>query len=245
MNGTNGSLGRQQKAGGWAALYLALALIAAMPYFLLVVDYQGATTPADKVALIVNNYSSMYAMYFVTYIAFGFALGVLALTLYDRLGAEAPFAARLAVGAGAFWAFALVACGMIFTYGMTTIVALAETDASAAAAVWQGIEPVALGIGGAGGEILGGVWVLLVSVIAVRTRALPKALGWLGVLVGTAGLASAVPALNDAVMAFGVLQIVWLTWLGAALLRMPALAYAAEEMRVGTVGTAHALGSVS
>ena len=226
MNGTNGAVARQQRLGGWAALYLALALIAAMPYFLLVVDYQGATTAADKVALIVSNYSSMYAMYFVTYIFFGFALGVLALGLYDRLRAEAPFAARLAAGAGALWAFALVACGMVYTYGMTTIVKLAETDSAVAATVWQGIEPVALGLGGAGGEVLGGLWVLLVSVIALRTRALPRALGWLGAVVGAAGLVSAVPALNDAVMAFGVLQIVWLVWLSVALLKtkVPAVA---------------------
>lgn len=218
MNGTNGVVARQQRLGGWAALYLALALIAAMPYFLLVVDYQGATTAADKVALIVSNYPSMYAMYFVTYIFFGFALGVLALELHDRLRADAPFASRLAAGAGALWAVALVACGMVYTYGMTTIVRLAEADAAAAAATWQGIEPVALGLGGAGGEVLGGLWVLLVSVIALRARVLPRMLAWLGLVVGAAGLASAVPALNDAVMAFGVLQIVWLAWLGVALL---------------------------
>lgn len=218
MDGTTGNLARQQKVGGWAALYLALALIAAMPYFLLVVDYQGATIAADKVALIVSNYSSMYAMYFVTYIAFGFALGVLALALHDRLRAEAPFVSRLAAGAGTLWAVALVACGMVFTYGMTSVVALAGTDTAAAAITWQGIEPVALGLGGAGGEILGGLWVLLVSVIALRTRALPRMLGRLGLAVGIAGLASAVPAMNDAVMAFGVLQIAWLAWLGVALL---------------------------
>jgi hypothetical protein len=226
MDGTKGSLERQQKAGGWSALYLALALVAAMPFFLLVVDYQGATTAADKVALIVSNYSSMYAMYLITYVVFGFALGVLALALYDRLRAEAPFAARLAAGAGTLWAVVLVACGLVFTYGMTTIVKLAETDASAAATVWRGIEPVALGLGGAGGEVLGGLWVLLVSVIALRTNALPRMLSGLGLAVGIAGMASVVPALNNAVMAFGILQIVWLAWLGVALLKTKAPAIA-------------------
>ena len=81
---------RRQKAGGVAALYLALAYLAAMPYFLLVVDYQGATTAAEKVALVVGNYASMYAMYLATYVFFGIALGVLAFALYDRLQARAP-----------------------------------------------------------------------------------------------------------------------------------------------------------
>ena len=67
---------RRQKAGGVAALYLALTYLAAMPYFLLVVDYQSATTVAEKVALIVGSYPSMYAMYIATYVLGGIALGV-------------------------------------------------------------------------------------------------------------------------------------------------------------------------
>ena len=60
---------KRQKAGGIAAIYIALALFAAMPYFLLVVDYRSAGTIAEKVALIVANYSSTYAVYLVTYAA--------------------------------------------------------------------------------------------------------------------------------------------------------------------------------
>ena len=46
----------QRTAGGVAALHLAFALLAAIPYFLVVVDYPGATTAADKVDLIVDHY---------------------------------------------------------------------------------------------------------------------------------------------------------------------------------------------
>lgn len=208
----------QQKAGGVAALYLALAYLAAMPYFLLVVDYPGATTAAERVARVVDNYSSMYAMYLVTYVFFGVALGVLAFALHDRLRVAAPLTARIATTVGVLWSFALVASGMVFTYGMTTIVSLAQTDRAQATLAWQAIEPVALALGGAGGEVLGGLWVLLVSWAALRTRALPKALSWLGVVIGTAGLVSVVPPLHDAAYAFGLLQIAWLVWLGVALI---------------------------
>ncbi len=210
---------RQQKAGGAAALYLAAAYIAAMPYFLLVVDYPNATTVADKVALILTNHSSMYAMYLVTYVVFGIALGVLGLALYDRLRPVAPFAARIATAVGVLWACMLVASGMVFNYGMTTVVTLAETDPTQAAAVWQAIEPIAQGLGGAGGELLGGLWVLLVSSIALRGGVLPKALGWLGVGIGVAGLASVVPPLQPLSYAFGLLQIVWFIWLGVTMMR--------------------------
>lgn len=209
---------RRQQAGGVAALYLALAFVAAMPYFLLVVDYPGASTAEDKVALVVGNYPSMYAMYLATYAVFGIALGVLALALWDRLHAVAPFTVRVATAIGLLWSFALVTSGLVFTYGMTTIEALAATDPARAVLTWQAVETVAHGLGGSGGELLGGLWVLLVSVVVVRSGALPKGLGWLGVLIGVVGLTSVVPPLHNAAIAFGLLQIPWFVWLGVVLM---------------------------
>jgi hypothetical protein len=75
------------------------------------------------------------------------------------------------------------------------------------------------GLGGSGGELLGGLWVLLVSVAALRTGGLPKVLKWLGVAIGTAGVLSVVPVLKDLAYGFGLLQIVWFVWLGIVMLR--------------------------
>jgi hypothetical protein len=203
------------RAGGVAALYLALALLAAIPYFLLVVDYPGATTAADKVALIADHYPSMYVVYLATYVLFGIAVGVLAVTVHDRLRADGPVTARIATFVALVWSFVLVASGLVFTYGMTAVQTL---PASERAAAWQAIEPVALALGGAGGELLGGVWVLLISVIVLRGATLPRSLGWLGVVIGVVGLISVVPPLHDAAVAFGLLQIMWFAWLGVILL---------------------------
>jgi hypothetical protein len=223
---------RRQRAGGLAALYLALAYVAAMPYFLWVVDYPNATTAAAKVALVVNGYPSMYAMYVATYMVFGVALAVLVIALHDRLRDGAPFLARLATVVGLLWSAALVASGMVFTYGMTVIVGLAATDLAQAALVWQALEPVALGLGGAGGEFLGGMWVLLLSWVAVRSDVMPRALGWLGVVIGAFGLVSVVPSLHDAAYAFGLLQIAWFAWLGGVLVA-GRTTYASREGLVG------------
>lgn len=220
---------RGQKAGGVAALYIALALLAAMPYFLVVVDYLGAETAAEKVALVVANYASLYAMYLVTYVFYGIALGVLAFALHDRLQARSPATMRLATAIGLLWSVALVTSGMVFNYGMTTVVGLAKTDPAQARVVWQSVEPVAQALGGAGGEILGGLWVLLVSVVALRGDALPKLLGWFGVVIGSAGLASVVPPLHDAAMLFGLMLIAWIAWLGVVLGMTKATAEAADR----------------
>lgn len=219
MNTGSKDEARLDRPGGVAALYLALAYLAAMPYFLLLVDYPSATTAAEKVALVTGNYASMYAMYIASYVVFGLALGVLALALGDRLRGAGSIA-RLATASGLLWAAALVGSGLVSTYGMTIVTGLAETAGpAAAAALWQAIEPVALALGGAGGELLGGLWVLLVSWATMRTGALPKPLGWLGALIGVLGVASVVPALHELAYGFGLLQIVWFAWLGVAMLR--------------------------
>jgi hypothetical protein len=219
----------RQRVGGVAALYIALALFAAMPYFLLVVNYQGARSVAEQVALLVANYASMYAMYLVGYVFYGIALGVLAFALYDRLQVHAPATMRFATAVGLLWSVALVTSGMVWNYGMTTIVALAKTDPTRAGVVWQSVEPVSSALGGAGGEILGGLWILLVSVVVVRSGALPKLLGSFGVVIGVAGLSSVVPPLHDAAIVFGLMLIAWLVWLGAALVTTKATAAEVDQ----------------
>ena len=202
-----------------AALYLAVAYLVAMPFFLVVVDYPSVVDPAEKVALLAANHTSMLAMHLVTYVVFGIALAVLALGLYQRLKSAAPVLMQVATAVGLLWAFVLVASGMVFNAGMAAAVELYPTDPGQAVSLWQAVEPVAQGLGGSGGEILGGLWVLLVSFAGLRGRAFARPLGWLGVAVGLAGLLSVAPPLNDVGMAFGLLQIVWFVGLGIALLR--------------------------
>ena len=97
---------------------------------------------------------------------------------------------------------------MVFNYGMGAVVRLYATDPSHAVSAWQVIETIAGALGGSGGQILGGVWFLLLSVAALRTKVLPTALNWLGVGIGTAGILSLVPGLSGPDAVFGLLQIV-------------------------------------
>ena len=206
------------KAGGLAALYLAVAYLAAMPYFLLVVDYPNATTAAEKVASIVSNHQSMHVMYLVTYVFLGVVLAVLVLSLYERLRVGSELGARVATVVGLMWATALVLSGIVFNHGMETVVSLAATSPEQAAAAWQAIEPISDSLSGAGGETLGGLWMLLVCWTALRGGSLPRRLAWFGAVIGLVGLASTVPALHEASYVFGLLQIAWFVWLGTVLL---------------------------
>lgn len=206
------------RAGGLAAVYLAVAYLAAIPFFLLGVDYPSATTAAQKVTSIVRNYSSLDAMYLASYVAFGVVLSVLVLALFDHVRRGGELVARVATVVGITWAVALVLSGLVFTHGMATVVDLAGSSPEQAAQVWPSIEAVADGLGGAGGETLGGLWLVLVSWAALHGGVLSKPLNWFGLVTGVVGLVSTVPALYVAGVAFGLLQIVWFSWLGVVLL---------------------------
>jgi hypothetical protein len=108
---------------------------------------------------------------------------------------------------------------MISNIGTTVVVDLYSTDPNQAAATWLAISPVVEGLGG-GNEIVGGIWTLLVSLAALRAGLLHRALNYLGVVVGVAGILSAVPALGEVGGGvFGLTQIVWFVGLGILLLR--------------------------
>jgi hypothetical protein len=215
---------RQQKVGGLSALYLGAAYVAAMPFFLLILKSQNVVDPTAKVAMIVGNVGSMTIMNLISYVIFGVVLAVLALALHARMRDRAPALIQSATVVGLIWACMLIASGMIANAGMAAVVGLHGTSPAQAVSVWQAIEPVTDGLGGSGGELLGGLWVLLVSVAALRTGGLPKALNWFGVAIGCAGVLSVVPALGDLGLGFGLLQIAWFAWLGVVLLRTTARA---------------------
>jgi len=88
------------RAGGLAALYLALAYLAAMPFFLLVVDYPKATTAAEKVASIVRNYQSMYTMYLVTYVFLGVVMAGIGLFILRSRGGAWVVVATICIASG-------------------------------------------------------------------------------------------------------------------------------------------------
>lgn len=208
-----------QKFGGIAALYMAAAHLIGIVIFIVVLDYINITVPAQKVALNVDKQAVIFSTNLLMYVFFGFALITLSLALYDRLKSGAPALMQVGTAIGIIWAGSLIASGMVANAGLAAIVPLFAKDPVQAALTWQGIEAVANGLGNANGEILGGVWVLLVSLSALRSGGLPKSLNVLGLLVGAEGIVSIVPALNGLTGIFGLSQVVWFIWLGIVLLR--------------------------
>jgi len=208
-----------QKFGSFAALYMAVAYLIGIVIFLVVLDYPGITDPAQKVALLIEKQMVIFSTNLLMYVFFGVFLIVLSLALYDRLKPGTPAIMQVATVIGVIWAGSLIASGMVANAGIAPVVALYAKDPNQAALYWQEIESVANGLGNGNGEILGGLWTLLVSLAALRASGLPKGLNILGLLVGTVGIFSILPRLTDLTGVFGLSQIVWFIWLGIVLLR--------------------------
>lgn len=208
-----------QKSGGIAVLYMAIAHLIGIVIFIVVLDYINITDPMKKLTMNIEKQSVIFSTNLLMYVCFGFTLIVLSLALYDRMKSGAPALMQVATAIGIIWAGSLIASGMVANAGLATVVALHAEDPAQAVLIFQGIESVANGLGNANGEILGGMWTLLVSLAALRTRELPKALNILGMLVGTIGIITIIPALTDFTGLFGIGQIVWFIGLGIVLLR--------------------------
>lgn len=92
-------------------------------------------------------------------------------------------------------------------------------------------------------EVLGGIWVLLVTWAALLSGRLPRALNYLGLGIGVAGVLTVVPAFGMLGIGFMLGEIVWGVWLGIVMLR-GSRSVAARKLHAFFVARLRALVSV-
>ncbi len=204
--------------GVYAALYMGVAYAVAIVIFLGVLDYPDMVDPADKVGLLARSGGMIWLSNLLLYVVFSPVLVVFALATHD-LAQEVPVPARLGLAMGVIWAGLLMASGLIANASIGPITALWATDQAAAIALWSATDAVSNGLGGGAGEVAGGVMTALFSLAGLRAGRFPRALAWLGFVVGALGLVSALPGLGDLGALFGIAQIPWFFWVGYILIR--------------------------
>ena len=219
------------RAGAIGALIAAATWVFGIVLFVTTLsDYtEGDPTPGESVEFLVGHQTTLFAWYLVIFLIFGVAIIPLARALRRRLADVSPQLADIGAVLAYIWAGLMFATGMISNVGITAVADLEETDPAAAEALWSSIDTVTEGLGG-GNELVGGLWILLVSVAAWGTRRLPTGLNILGGISAVAALITLVPGLSDVGMIFGLGSIAWFAWTGIVLLRSPETTAPAAEI---------------
>ena len=132
---------------------------------------------------------------------------------------SSPNLSKIATVFGLVWVGLVIASGMIANIGLSSVVKLGVNEPDQAMLIWSSIGIVTEGLGG-GNEIVGGFWVLLLSFAAWQGKSLSKALIWLGIAVGVAGVLTIYPADVFADI-FGVSQMIWFLWIGIFMILKP------------------------
>jgi hypothetical protein len=142
----------------------------------------------------------------------------MALALYHRLKAGSPALVQIATVFGLIWAALIIGSANLMLRDSGVIANLYGKDPHQAATLWPVLEAVENGIV-SGNELVGSLWVLLISIAALRTRSFVRAFNYFGVAVSLAGLLTLVSSLAETTrMIFGLGMIAWSIWLGIVLL---------------------------
>lgn len=205
-----------QKLAGISALSQALIYISAFIYFGAFWSFPYDGSPLEKMTHLAENQFIFSLMYFLMYVVFGVFLAVLVVGMHERLKHINSPAISIGTIFGVIWVGLVIASGMISNIGLAHAIDMMDASPEKAFDVWTIVSLITESLGG-GNELVGGLWVLLVSIAALQARIFSRVLNYLGLLVGVVGIATVYP---DEIFTelFGASQIIWFIWLGICLL---------------------------
>ena len=215
-------LKKLQKIGGVCAILEALIYIFAFIVYGGILVYPKANASAvEQLNFLTNNYLTLSILNLISYVLFGILLAVLVIAIHQRLKNYAPIFSNLASIFGILWVGLVISSGMIANIGLSSVLAIGVREPDNAMLIWSSVSIISEGLGG-GNEIVGGIWVLLLSIIALKGQLFSKPLNILGILVGIAGISTIYP-LEIFTEIFGISQIIWFLWVGIFMIRKPKL----------------------
>lgn len=207
------------KAGGIAALLHAAAYIVGIVLGVSLIFPILGAHPGQYVAFVAENQALVDIWNLVSYWGSAITLVLMALALYHRLKAGSPALTQTATVFGLIWAGLIIASANLMLRDSGVIAGLYGKDPLQAAALWPALEAVENGIV-SGNELVGSLWVLLISIAALRTRGFARVFNYVGVAVSLAGMLTLIaPLVETTRMVFGLGMIVWSVWLGIVLMK--------------------------
>ena len=204
--------------GGLAAIGMALCYITVAVIFFGMLSMPQGLDTAGKIQYLQQQHLLVASGYGIGYLVFGVLLAIVLQALQQVFANTSSVTAALAERFGNVWLVLMLASGMVALIGLQMVFRLMETDSQQALALYNTRNLLTESLGG-GIELVGGLWVLLLSIAGLQQQRFAKALHLLGLVVGSLGILTVlhtVPYLKDT---FGISQLIWFIWLGITLLR--------------------------
>jgi len=203
------------KTGGRAAVVTGLGLALFLPIFMAILpaaglDQTDATNPAALDAF-VRHHFAFFALPYLDGLVLHVAGTVAVLGVHRWLTDRSPWVLAATVG-GLGWMVLDVAQNGMALYGSHEIARHASAAVSGPQLVLVGQLTTGLRLAA---HVLGGLWVLTISAVALRHTAAPRGLGWLGVVAGALMTVNVVVPPTQAPLF--VLLPIWFVWLGSHL----------------------------
>jgi hypothetical protein len=214
-----------QKLGGFCSISLGLIYIIAFIVYGGILDYPKAdATEIERLNFLSDNYLILSTINLISYVLFGILLAVLVVSIHQKIKDYLPNLSILASIFGIIWVGLVIASGMIANIGLNSVIEIGIEEPQKAISIWSSVGIVSEGLGG-GNEIVGGIWVLLLSMATFKHSFFSKPLNLLGLFVALAGILTILP-FDLFKEIFGVSQIVWFIWIGITMIRKPHKSFA-------------------
>ena len=202
-------------------MLMALIYVCAFVYFGAMVSFPASNEANVVMAFVTQNVNALWIAYFTIYVIFGVLLAVVVIAIDDILSSSVNQTQNrlLRMGSlfGKIWVCLVIASGMIATIGMSHAVSLIAVSNEEAYRLWGVVSMLVESLGG-GNELVGGVWVLLTSITALKQRMFSNTVNYTGCFVGLASIATIYPA-EVFTEIFGITQIIWFIAIGGSLIK--------------------------
>jgi len=183
-----------------------------MLYSIFLPCYTSDWSLNQQVEFILAHQRSYQLWNLIVYLLFGLSLIVLVTSLARKLNGML-FIQQITLTVGLIWAGFVIAAGMIANVGLETVAKLYFDKPEAAINLWLVITTLQDALGG-GVEIIGGLWMLLVTWQARSLQYFNNVINLLGMLSGLAGIISIIPLFDNVVVLFGLGQLIWFVLIG-------------------------------
>lgn len=202
----------------WVFFAMPMCYVGMFIVFGVVLEFPHSGTIGDKVAYIVTQEFNLSLAYIIGYLVFGSLLLIAVQTTYNQLNTTTSQLLKYASAFGFIWVVLMMCSGMIAVVGLNTMVKLHGQGSLHAETLFLIYTTVVNGLGG-GIELVGALWVFLISLHGLKSSQMSQALNLFGLVVGITGILTLYQAVPEFKDAFGILQIVWFVLMGLTLLK--------------------------